>query len=145
MLSWHCIFHLAVCTTQGIKALSENKVNGPRSLKLGHPMSFCFSLSYSFSASFSTLFSYLQHSFLISFSIFLHSGMSSILRISLDSAEAGPRHLHTIHFLEESWRLEECWWLFLMTFMANSVPVRTYRAHFGKPTFTNHVKNRSSQ
>ena len=42
MLSWHCIFHLAVCTTQGIKALSENKVNGPRSLKLGHPMSFFF-------------------------------------------------------------------------------------------------------
>ena len=28
MLSWLCIFHLAVCTTQGIKALSENKVTG---------------------------------------------------------------------------------------------------------------------
>ena len=28
MLSWLCIFHLAVCTTQSIKALSENKIMG---------------------------------------------------------------------------------------------------------------------
>ena len=70
MLSWLCIFHLAVCATQGIKALSKNKVSGPRSpKKLGHPVSFFISLP-----------------------IFLHSPTSSILKISLDSAEARPRH-----------------------------------------------------
>ena len=39
MLSWLCIFHLAVCITQGIKAPRKIKVNGSRSKKLGHPMS----------------------------------------------------------------------------------------------------------
>ena len=70
MLSWLYIFHLAICTTQGIKALSENKVTDLTHRSLVSPC----------------------HSFLIFFSIFLHSLTSSILRISLDSAEAGPRH-----------------------------------------------------
>ena len=52
----------------GYKSPEKNKVNGPRSLKLGHPV-----LS-------------------LSLSIFLHSLTSSIQRISLDSAEAGPQH-----------------------------------------------------
>ena len=69
MLSWLCIFHLAVCTTQGIRALSENKLRGLAHWSLVTPC----------------------HSFFISVSIFLHSPTSSILRISLDSAEAGPR------------------------------------------------------
>ena len=47
-------------------------------------------------------------SFLISLSIFLHSLTSSILRISLDSAEAGPRHsfLHspTLTSIHDYWK-----------------------------------------
>ena len=52
----------------GYKSPEKNKVKGPHSLKLGHPV-----LS-------------------LSLSIFLHSLTSSIQRISLDSAEAGTWH-----------------------------------------------------
>ena len=63
MLSRLCVFHFAQCTAQGIKARSENKVTGLAHWSLVTP---CYS--------------------------FIHSPTSSILRVSLDSAEAGPRH-----------------------------------------------------
>ena len=83
--------HFSPCCmyNSGYKSPEENKVNGPRSpKKLGHPVSF-----------------------LISFPIFLHLPTSSILRISLDSAEAGPRHqtmlsiwsLVPLPFLKPAW------------------------------------------
>ena len=83
MLSQLCIFHLAVCTTQGIKALSENKVRGLTHWSLVTPC----------------------HSFLISFSIFL---TSSIVRISMDSAEAGPWH-HPIWLTPHSQQESSTW------------------------------------
>ena len=89
MLSWLCIFHLAVCTTQGIKALSENNVTGLSHWCLVTPC----------------------HSFLISFSIFLHSPTSSILKISLDSAEAGP--WHTVSLI----RVVNCYVFLLFIFL----------------------------
>ena len=63
MLSRLCVFHFAQCTAQGIKARSENKVTGLAHWSLVTP---CYS--------------------------FIHSPPSSILRVSLDSAEAGPQH-----------------------------------------------------
>ena len=100
MLSWLCIFHLAICTTQGIKALSENKVTGLAHWSLVTPC----------------------HSFLIFFSIFLHSPKSSILRISLDTAEAGPRHsmiLSRGQFFPSAALPSSVCWLWLVVFVVS--------------------------
>ena len=75
----------------------------------------------------------------------LHPGTRSPL------CQSPPVVWQYFHGLEPSYYslprrvLEAFCWLFLMTFMANSVPVRTYWASFGKSTFTNNVKNRSYQ
>ena len=68
MLSWLCIFQPYCMYNSVYKSPEENKVKGASLTEAWSP----------------------RVSFLISFSIFLHSLMSSILRISLDSAEAGP-------------------------------------------------------
>ena len=49
MLSWLCIFHFVQCTTQGIKAPSENTVMGLAHWSLVPPCQFFLSLLLSFS------------------------------------------------------------------------------------------------
>ena len=49
MLSWLCIFHFVQCTTQGIKAPSENTVMGLAHWSLVSPCPFFLSLLLSFS------------------------------------------------------------------------------------------------
>ena len=82
--------HFSPCCiyNSGYKSPEENKVNGPCSLKFGHPVSF---------------FPYLL--------LYLHSPTSSILKISLDSAEAGP--WHTVSLI----RVVNCYVFLLFIFL----------------------------
>ena len=125
MLSWLCIFHLAVCTTQGIKAPSENKVKG-----LAHWRSLATPC----------------HSFLISISLNL-SCQRCHSEDTLDPTGAGPRHqtmlsiwsLVPLPFLKPAWtsgnsQFMYCWSLtwrilsitLLMCKMSNCAVVWTF-------------------